>query len=389
MIYNFDEIIERRKTNSVKYDLSKEIFGTDDVLPLWVADMDFKTPDFIFEALKKRLEHNILGYTFRSDAFYKAMKQWLLKRHNWDVDEKAISFSPGIVPALSLCILAFTQAGDEVMVQSPVYHPFFECVKNNGRQLLNNKLLYNEKYEIDFKDFKKKISSRTKLLLFSSPHNPVGRVWNYNELKQLGDICVENNIIIISDEIHSDIVFKPNKHIPLASISEQIAKQTVTCIAPSKTFNLAGLSTSALVIENKALKTEFDKTLDNIHVGQGNIFGNIALETAYNQGEEWLEQMLVYVKENIDFVCDYFAKKITSIKPVKTEGTYMIWLDCRELGMTYKKLNDFMIQRAKVGFSAGHIFGEGGEGFMRMNVACPRSILKQALKKIEKVVNKL
>jgi cysteine-S-conjugate beta-lyase len=285
MNYNFDEIIQRENTDCVKYDLRKKFFGDENVIPLWVADMDFASPDFIKQAIIERAAHGIYGYTFPSENLYSSIANWLLRRHSWNIDKNWILFTPGIVPALNLAIIAFTQPGEKVIVQPPVYFPFFSAVKNNNRNLVYNQLQeINGRYEMDFRDLEKKIDKKTKLLLLCHPHNPIGRVWEMDELNHLIEICADNNITIVSDEIHSDLMLYGKKHTPLASVSETAAKISVTCMAPSKTFNLAGLASSALIIPDPDLKRTFEKTADQVHIGMGNIFGMTAMQAAYEKG---------------------------------------------------------------------------------------------------------
>ncbi len=289
MYYNFDEIINRTGTNSVKYDLRQKIFNNPDVLPLWVADMDFRTPDFILDAVQKRLEHGILGYTFIPPSFYDAVVRWNQRRHNWKIREDWISFSPGVVPALSLLIMAYTKPGDGIIIQPPVYFPFFSVIKSHKRRLITNPLQYkNGEYAMDFSDLEAKIDPGIRMLILSNPHNPTGNAWPPDVLEQLAQICIKNNILLISDEIHSDLILPGNMHTPTAGLSDKIARNTITCMSPSKTFNLAGLSTAYLVIPDRKLRLQYEEVLDRVHVGAGNIFGIIAAEAAYNFGDEWL-----------------------------------------------------------------------------------------------------
>jgi len=385
--YNFDEIIPRENTDCVKYDLRRFYFGTDDVIPMWVADMDFRTPDFIFDALKKRFEHEILGYSIRSKNFNRSIAIWMKSRHNWRINPNWVSFSPGVVPALNMLVLAFTQPGDKIIVQPPVYFPFFSAVENNGRTKVENPLqLVNGRLCIDFDDLRKKTKD-ARMIIISHPQNPGGSVWTKEELTQLAEICLEHNILMVSDEIHSDLIFKPHVHIPLASLSEDIAQQTITCNAPSKTFNLAGLATSYLIIPNKTLLDRYNRMLnDELHLNMGNLPGAIALEAAYEHGAEWLNQLQEYVKDNIQLVEDFCKEHLPMITPVVPESTYMIWLDCRKMGLEGDALKDFFIKQAKVGFNDGRVFGQGGDGFMRMNVACPRSVVLEVLKRIKAAV---
>lgn len=389
MKYNFDEIINRENTASVKFDLRKVVFGKEDIIPMWVADMDFKTPEFIIDALKKRLEHPILGYSYRPDSYFQSIIKWVKRRHQWDIEKDWISFSPGIVPAINMAIMAYTKPGDKIIVQPPVYHPFFSAIKNNNRiQIENPLVLKNGRYYFDFEDLKKKVKD-AKMILLSNPHNPGGSVWAKEELQKLGEMCVKNNVLIMADEIHADLVFKPAKFVPMASVTPEIANQTTTFIAPSKTFNMAGLATSSVINSNPSLKEKYDQVLDAIHIGMGNIFGTVASEAAYNYGDQWLDELLVYLSQNMDFVEQYFSEHIPDIKVIRPEGTYLMWLDCSGLNLKNKDLKDFMINDAGLGFNDGRMFGTGGDGFMRMNVASPKQAIKIALNKLREAVNKL
>jgi cystathionine beta-lyase len=390
MIWNFDETVKREGTFCVKYDLRKEIFGKPDVIPMWVADMDFKTPDFVIDSLHKRLDHEICGYSFRPPEYFASISAWMKNRHGWIIDNEWICFSPGIVPALNFCTLAYTKPGDSIIVQPPVYFPFFSAVEAHGRKLIFNNLQESAgRYRMDFDQLMEIITPDTRMIMISNPHNPVGRIWTREELEALADICLRNNIIIISDEIHSDLVMPGYKHIPLASLSEEIASKTITLIAPSKTFNLAGLSTSSVIISNPELRKSFNAIVENLHVGNGNLFGTIASISAYTNGQEWLEQLITYLSGNIRLVEDFCRERIPQIIPVTTEATYMIWLDCRKLGMKGRELNSFFINQTGVGLNEGSTFGNGGEGYMRMNVATTRKTLQKALEQIEKAVSDL
>jgi len=385
-MWNFDEIIDRENTNSLKYDVVPKLFGAKDIIPLWVADMDFKTPDFIVNAIKKRAEHEIYGYTIRNRSFFESVRNWMKYKHDWEVKKNWVSFSPGVVPALSMSVLAYTNPGDKIIVQPPVYFPFFSSIKNNGRQLVYNQLKYeNGDYHFDIEDLKQKIDSRTKMIMLSNPHNPVGKVWTKEELTELAVICLENDILMVSDEIHSDLIFEPHKHIPLASISEDIADKTIGMYAPSKTFNVAGLSSSVIIISNPKLKATFDNIMDDFHLGNGNIFGNVALEAAYMDGAEWLNELMEYLKGNIALVQEFIDKPGIEIKMNVPESTYLLWLDFTAYGLDNKWLQEQLVKKAKVGLSPGELFGPGGNGFQRMNIACPRSVLKGALNNMEKV----
>jgi cystathionine beta-lyase len=390
MSWDFDEIISREGTGCVKYDRRKEVFGTENVIPMWVADMDFKSPDFIIRALQKRLDHNIMGYSIRPPEYSHSIKKWLGKRHNWPIKEDWICFSPGIVPALNLCTLAFTKPGDSIIIQPPVYTPFFSAVTRHGRKLIFNQLEEkNGKWIMNLDRLSDSITGRTRMIILSNPHNPVGRAWSKEELLGLCEICLKKNVIIVSDEIHCDLVLPGFMHTPVATLSEETAAITVTCIAPSKTFNLAGLSTSSVIIPDHNLRKEFNATIDRLHIGNGNIFGTVASISAYSEGESWLEELLLYLERNVNFVIDYLTVNIPEIVPVRPEATYMMWLDCRRLGLSGKELNDFFVFSAGVGMNEGSTFGPGGEGFMRMNLATQRITIGKALEKIEKAVKEL
>ena len=390
-IYNFDTCIERRNTDSEKWNSCIERFGTNDIIPLWVADMDFKTPDFVMDALRKRMEHEILGYAYRPDSFFEALKNWVKRRADWDINVSDLSFAPGIVPAFNFAVLAFTEPGDKILINSPVYHPFMYAINDHGRTIVKNPLTFDNEglYSIDFDDLEAKLADGVKLFLFCSPHNPVGRVWTREELQRVGDLCVKYDVPLISDEIHSDLIFKPHRHVHTASLSDSIARQTVTLLAPSKTFNLAGTSTSAIHTVNEKYSAALNKLINSLHITQGNIFGNVAFEAAYNFGDEWLEQLLAYLEGNFDYLIDYIDTHIPGIKLRKPEGTYLMWLDCRGLGMTQKELNTFMVQEAKLAMNPGTLFGEEGAGFMRLNAATPRAILREAMLNLRNAVGRL
>lgn len=385
--YNFDEIIPREGTNSVKYDFRKKLFGKEDVIPMWVADMDFRTPDFVMDAIRKRAEHEIMGYTIRPDSFYEAIINWNLRKHGWNIQKDWISFSPGVVPAVNMAVMAFSNPGDKIIIQPPVYHPFYHTITNHGRKILENPLkLENGRFNMDFDDLRSKIDDETSMILLSSPHNPGGSVWHKKELQELGQICKENGITIISDEIHADLILYENKHTPLASISKELADITVTTMAPSKTFNLAGLSTSYVIASNPDLLKKYNKALEKTHVWHGNIFGSVALQAAYNYGSDWLEQLLDYVEGNINLVDSFFKERFPEVKVIIPEATYLVMLDFRELGLSNEELKKLMIEKAGVGMNDGASFGKEGDGFQRMNVACPRAVVEKALNNIEKAV---
>ena len=386
-MWNFDEPDKREGTDCIKYDRREEIFGIKNVIPMWVADMDFNTPDFVVESLQKRLKHEIFGYSFRPDEYYVSIINWLKSRHNWNVEKDWISFCPCIVPALNFCTLAYTQPGDSIIVQPPVYFPFFSAAESHGRKLIYNRLIESEgKFVMDYNSLVAGIDAKTRMIFISNHHNPVGRVWTPEELNNLADICLNNNILIISDEIHCDLALPGFTHTPIASLSEKIAAKTVTLIAPSKTFNLAGLSTSSVIIPDPSLRKSFNRIVENLHIVNGNIFGTIASISAYTNGHKWLEALLDYIDHNVEFVMDYCRKMIPEIIPVQPEATYMIWLDCRKFGMTGKEIQTFFVSKAGVGMNEGSTFGPGGDGFMRMNLGATHSTVMKALEQIEKAV---
>ncbi len=381
--YNFDEIIPREGTNSLKYDARKQVFNSSDILPLWVADTDFKTPDFIVNAIKKRAEHEIFGYTFKPDSYYRSIIGWMQRRHNWSIKKEWISFSPGVVAGLTCAIKAFSNPGDGVVVQPPVYSPFFSCVEGTGREIVRNPLIIkNNRYTFDFHNLKSQINKKTRLLLLCNPHNPGGMVWKNEELEELGSICNKNNILIISDEIHSDLIFKGNRHIPITMVSEETAKNSIILSAPSKTFNIAGLTTSVVIIPDKKKFEQFEKILNLAHLGMGNIFGAVALEAAYSYGDEWLNQLLDYLWNNYLYLKKFFNNNLPEVKVMNPEATYLVWLDFREYGMDGKELTKLIVDKAKVGLNNGAGFGIEGNGWMRLNIGCPRSVLAEGLNRL-------
>ncbi len=387
MNWNFDEEVARERTNCVKFDLRKNVFGSADVIPMWVADMDFRTPDFIINALRERLSHEVMGYTFHPREYFTTIAEWLQTMHGWEVSEDWICFCPGIVPALNLCTLAYTRPGDSIVIQPPVYTPFFDAVENHGRNLILNQLVFSEgKWRMDLDALRRIITPDTRMIIISNPHNPVGRAWDPEELRELASICIENHTLILSDEIHCDLVLPGNKHTPVAKLSSPISAITVTCVAPSKTFNVAGLSTSSVVISNPVLRKYFKSKIDHLHIGNGNIFGTVSSIAAYSEGREWLSGLLEYIDGNVSCVIDYCREFIPEIIPSRPEATYMIWLDCRNLGMTGKELGEFFVSKAGVGLNEGSSFGPGGEGFMRMNLGTTRQNIMKAMEQIRKAV---
>jgi cystathionine beta-lyase len=382
MKYNFDEKVKREGTNCIKYDFRKDVFGKEDVLPLWVADMDFKTPDFIIDALRKRLDHEILGYTFRPESYHEAIVNWMQRRHGWTIQKEWISFSPGVVAGLTLAIESFSAPGDEVVLQPPVYSPFFDSIRLTNRSLVENPLkMVNNRYTFDLDDLKQKVTNKTKLLLLCNPQNPGGMVWTPDELSALANFCIEHKILVISDEIHSDLIFGGYRHIPFATLSEEVAGNCVVCMAPSKTFNVAGLSTSFLVIPNKRLYTAYERSLRIPHLHMGNLFGTAALEAAYTYGDDWLAQLMDYLWGNYLFLEAYLKANLPEVAVMKPEATYLIWLDFSSLGLSDDQINGKIVE-AGVGLNRGIQFGKQGSGYMRINIGCPRAILTEALERL-------
>lgn len=387
MGWNFDEYFKREGTDCLKYDMRNEIFGSEDVIPMWVADMDFRAPDFIVNGLRERLDLDSYGYSFRPHKYFSSIIDWFYTRYNWKILKEWICFSPGIVPALNICTQAFTRPGEKIIVQPPVYFPFFEAIESNGRSVIYNQLIESDgTWSMDLDSLLASIDEDTRMIMICNPHNPVGRVWTREELNRLAGICLERNIIILSDEIHCDLVLPGFVHTPVASLSDKIADITVTCVAPSKTFNLAGLSTASVVISNPVLRQYFKKKISDLHITSGNVFGTAASIAAYTHGQSWLDDLIRYISGNIKYVMDYCIQHIPEIVPVAPEATYMIWLDCRKLGLSGKKLQDFFVEKAKIGLNEGSTFGPGGEGFMRMNIATPLHVVEKAMKSVENAV---
>ena len=378
MKYDFNTIIPRRGTNSYKWDTPEE----EHVLPMWVADMDFRTAPAIIDALQKRVAHGIFGYTKVPEAYYDAVVRWFEGRHRWRIDPQWIIYTSGVVPALSAIIKALTAPGDKVIVQTPAYNCFYSSIRNDGCFLSANNLVYRDgRYTIDFDDLDRKLAG-AKVFLMSNPHNPSGRVYTAEELTRIGELCVKHDVVILSDEIHGDLVYKPHKHIHIAALDEAFARRTVTFTAPSKTFNLAGLSTSVAITPDAALRRRLQQEFNKLHADQGNIFGTVALEAAYTHGDEWLERLLEYLEGNIRYVTDFLHRKMPSVKCVPPEGTYLMWLDFRAWPMTHEEIYRFMVERAGIGVNEGAMFGEEGRGWMRMNIATQRSVVERAMNQL-------
>lgn len=390
MNYDFDQITDRLQTGSIKWDFNQRIFGRADILPLWVADMDFPAPQAVVEALINRARHGIYGYSSGMEGYYKALINWMQRHHGWEIQQEWIVFSPGVVPALNELVRGLTKPGEKILIQSPVYPPFSNAIRNHGREVVNNQLTYeNGRYIMDFLDLEKKLASGVKMMILCNPHNPVGRVWERWELERLGQLCLAHNVLVISDEIHGDLIYEGYRHIPFASLSPELAAQSIVCSAPSKTFNLAGLQTSNLIIPNAKYRQAFQASLDLTGVHNPNAFGIVALEAAYQHGSDWLEQLMLYLKGNVDYLMAFLDQDLPQIKAIRPEGTYLVWLDFRALGIEPKELQKFLVHSAGLGLNAGYTFGPGGEGFERLNLGCPRSVLADGLQRIKAAVQEL
>lgn len=385
MKYNFDEVTDRRGTGSLKWEYG-ERSKDNDLLPMWLADMDFKSPPEIVDALKKRTEHGVFGYTPVPDSYYSAIIEWFRKQHGWDLEKEWIALTPGVLPAVAIAIQALTEPGDRILIQPPVYHPFRKIIQDNERSPVDNPLILRHgEYRIDYADLEKQLDKGIRMMILCSPHNPVGRVWKMDELRTLSEICLKHDIVIISDEIHSDLVMKGNKHIPLATMSHDIAENTITLSSASKTFNLPGLACANVIIPNKNLLDRFNKVRNGFCVGTPNLFGLIATEVAYMYGLEWLEQLLDYIEGNYRFLVSFIGENALGIKVTELEGTYLAWLDFRDLGLPDEEINNLLLKKAKVWLDNGPKFGRGGKGFQRLNLACPRETLEQGLRGLANV----
>lgn len=386
MKYNFDELVERRGSDCLKYDFAVERGMEEDVLPMWVADMDFRTAPCIVERLRKDADFGIFGYTDSKDDYFQTLAKWYHTYFDWKVEKEWLVKTPGIVFAIATAVSAFTEEGDGVLIQQPVYYPFSAVIRDNNRKLINNELiLKNGRYEMDLEDFERKIvQEKVKLFVLCSPHNPVGRVWTEEELRRVGDICLEHGVKIVSDEIHSDFVYPGHKHHVLVTVDDRFRDISIICTAPSKTFNLAGLQTSNIWIPNPELRKAFQKRMLAVGYSEINMLGLHACQAAYEGGREWLEQLKEYLKGNLDFVRNYLEENLPQIKLIEPEGTYLVWLDCRELGLSEEELEQFIARKAKLWLDDGAIFGKAGEGFERVNIACPRAVVKESLERLKK-----
>lgn len=389
MKYNFDEIIDRSGNRSAKYDERAKKFGTADVIPLWVADMDFRTAQPIIDACVSKAEEGIWGYTSRPDGYFQAVQQWEQRRKGWTPDISLMSWSLGVVPSLSSLVKLFSGDSDKILIQTPVYSEFYDVAEAWGREVLENPLVETDgKWCIDFNDFAEKVK-QCKIFLLCNPQNPVGRVWEPEELRKMAELCVESGTLLVSDEIHSDLIFHGKRHTPTASLSPEIAANTITCVSATKTFNLAGLQASTTIFPNKDMKRAFEEFWGRMDIRRNNAFSCVAMEAAYREGEEWLDQLLPYISGNFDYICDFCAKNIPQIKPNRPDATYLMWLDCRALSMTNEELRDFFIHKAKLGLNEGYTFGHSLAGFMRLNAACPRATLEKAMRQLKAAVDSL
>lgn len=387
--YNFDQIINRKGTHALKVDVLKERFGREDLIPLWVADMDFLSPPEITEAIIERAKHGIFGYTCPCEQYYSSILNWVDKYHNWQIQKDWVCFIPGIVKGIAFVIDCFSERNDSVIIQPPVYHPFNIVPTMNHRRVIDNPLVLEAgKYKMNLDDLKAKITSECKILILCNPHNPGGRVWTKEELIDLAEICYDNNILVISDEIHSDLAYEGYKHVPFASVSEKAAQNSITFMAPSKTFNIAGIVSSFSVIPNEKIRTKFHTYLKKCELEEGHIFAYVAAYAAYQKGGEWLKEAKEYLWENIRLVDNYLKENIPQIKAMIPEASFLVWLDCKELGLSQKELVSLFINDAKLALNDGAMFGQGGEGYMRMNIGSPRSIIRQALENLNKAINK-
>lgn len=389
MAFDFDEMIERRNTDSLKYDFSARRGKPDDLLPLWVADMDFRTPQCVIDALIEKSAHGIFGYSESREDYFEVLHGWFNRRFHWQIQADWLIKTPGVVFAICAALRALTQTGDAVLIQQPVYYPFTESIKVNHRKLVVNELVYDgSSYQIDFEDFEQKIKAHSvKLFILCNPHNPVGRVWTRDELIRMGDICAAHGVTVISDEIHADFVYPGHMHTVFADLKPEFEAITVTCTAPSKTFNLAGLQISNIFVANRAIRNRIRQEINRSGFSQLNVMGIVACKAAYQNGEDWLEALKIYLTENLQFLRDFLETHIPEIRLVEPQGTYLVWLDCRALKLSDDALDELIVKRAKLWLDAGTMFGQGGSGFQRINIACPRSLIKQALEQLDRAVS--
>lgn len=386
MEYNFDRSVDRWNTDCEKYDGAVRYFGRKDILPMWVADMDFQSPPVVREAALNCCRHGVFGYTFRSEDAKQAFAEWVKKRYHWEIQLPWLSISPGVVTALALAVRAFTKENDKILIQTPVYPPFHAVVTENGRQLLTNPLKEGlQGYEVDWEDFEQKLRQGVRLFILCNSHNPVGRVWTKEELKRMGDLCCRYDVLILSDEIHADLALFGHVHTMMASVSEAIAGRTLTAMAPSKTFNIAGMMNSVIISSSEELLAKYNRELQTLHLDLGNIFGHVTLKAAYRYGEDWLNELITYLEGNVNDAFHFISEELPGVRLFKPEGSFLLWLDFRDTGLTHEEVGRRLVEVAKVGLNDGLTFGKEGYGFWRMNIGCPRSVLQEGLERLRKV----
>ena len=389
-IYDFNTPIDRRGTHCVKFDALKEMYGREDLLSLWVADMDFATPDFIIDALKRRLDHPVLGYPVQYDGYWQSVVDWIRSHHGWQVEREWMRYIPGIVKGIGMVVNVFTQPGDKIIIQPPVYHPFRLVPEHNDREIVMNPLRQvGDTYEMDFEQLEQVIDDKCKILILANPHNPVGITWSRDTLVRLADIAVKHNLIVISDEIHCDMALYGNKHIPFASVSENAARCSITFGAPSKTFNIAGIVSSYAIVPDPVLREKFFAWLTANEMDMATIFAMVATEAAFTEGEEWRQQMLAHIESNIDFVDEFLKANIPEVHAIKPQASYLVWLDFSALGLPHDKLIDMLVNDARLAMNDGAMFGIGGEQHTRLNVGTQRAVLEQAMKQLKEAIDKL
>lgn len=389
-MYDFDQVIERRGSGALKYDALAERYGKSDLIPLWVADMDFATPDFIVDALKERMKHPIFGYTMEPENYWPTVQQWIATHHNWQVEREWLTFIPGIVKGIGLAVNCFVKPDEKVIIQPPVYHPFRLTPQGNGREVVFNPLIEKPDgtYAMDFDGLAEVADEKCRMLILSNPHNPAGLVWDAETLRRLAHFCTERNILVISDEIHCDMTLNGHKHTPFASVSKEAAACSITFGAPSKTFNIAGIVSSYAIVPNPELRDRFYPWLAANELNEPTLFAPIATVAAFTQGENWRRQMLRYVESNVEYVIEYCAAHIPAIKPLRPQASFLVWMDCRALGLTQPELVDLFVNKAHLALNDGEMFGKEGIGFMRLNVGCPRATLRQAMEQLKAAVEK-
>lgn len=389
--YNFDAVIDRRGSGALKCDALPERYGRADLLPLWVADMDFPTPPFIVDALRRRLEHPIFGYTIEPDNYWPTVAQWIQAHHGWEVKTEWMTYIPGIVKGIGLAVNVFVKEDEKVIIQPPVYHPFRLTPQGNGREVVFNPLIENSdgSYSMDFDNLAAVADEKCRMLILSNPHNPAGICWDRDTLQRLADFCFERHILVISDEIHCDMALWGNRHIPFATVSERAAQNSITFGAPSKTFNIAGIVSSYAIVPNDGLRQRFYSWLTANELNEPTLFAPIATIAAFTLGEEWRKQMLAYIEGNIQWVIDFCRQHLPEVKPLRPQASFLVWLDCRALGLGHEQLLQLFVDKARLALNDGEIFGPGGQGFMRLNVGSPRSVLQQGLEQLRTAVRSI